>query len=131
MTSKPIIQQLASAITARLNCIQQANHEWREKWEAAILEIQEYHLPSGSGVDRGCTVDLEKSTGDRIIIHIEYHHMNDGGMYDGWTEYTVTVTPAFDGFNLRISGRNRNDIKEYLGDLFYESLSRVESRQIA
>lgn len=41
--------------------------------------------------------------------------MNDGGFYDGWTEHTVTVTPALHGdFHLRISGRNRNDIKEMM-----------------
>jgi len=41
--------------------------------------------------------------------------MNENGYYDGWTAHTVTVTPSLArAFNLRISGRNRNDIKEMM-----------------
>ena len=42
--------------------------------------------------------------------------------YDGWTEHTVTVTPSFSGFNMRISGRNRNDIKDHMHETFYSAL---------
>jgi len=49
--------------------------------------------------------------------------MNDGGMYDGWTEHTVSITPAFAGINVSVSGRNRNDIKDYLGDTFQCALT--------
>jgi len=127
MEPKPVIQHLASALAARLNCIKSDNTEWQHEWEEVILGIENNDLPSGSGVDSGCSIDLDKSTAERIIIHTSYHHMDDYGSYDGWTEHTVTITPAFDGFNLKISGRNRRDIKEYLGDLFYEALSRKTS----
>jgi hypothetical protein len=51
--------------------------------------------------------------------------MNDGGFYDGWTEHTVVVTPSFRGINLRISGRDRNQIKEYLYETYDYALTRL------
>jgi hypothetical protein len=51
--------------------------------------------------------------------------MTEGGMYDGWTEHTVVVTPSLAfGINIRITGRNRNDIKDYLHDVFHEALTK-------
>jgi hypothetical protein len=32
------------------------------------------------------------------------------------------VTPSFQGINIRVSGRNRNDIKEYIHDEFSNAL---------
>ena len=46
------------------------------------------------------------------------------GMYDGWTEHTVTVRPSLQfGFRLSISGRNRNGIKDYIAEVFGEILN--------
>ena len=54
--------------------------------------------------------------------------MNENGYYDGWTEHTVTVTPALSGeFHLRISGRNRNDIKDMIHESF-DHLLRTDVR---
>jgi len=33
-------------------------------------------------------------------------------------DVTVTVTPAFRGINIRVSGRDRNDIKDYIYESF-------------
>ena len=38
-------------------------------------------LPSGSGIDSGCTIDEEKSTGNKIVIHSAFLHMNENGFY--------------------------------------------------
>lgn len=58
--------------------------------------------------------------------------MNDAGYYDGWTEHTITVTPAFiGGFELSISGRNRNDIKDYISEVFNQALSQRMSLETA
>jgi len=46
--------------------------------------------------------------------------MNEHGFYDGWTEHRITVKPSLAfGFELTISGRDRNEIKDYLSDVFY------------
>lgn len=60
--------------------------------------------------------------GDPKLFTALFHLMNDVGYYDGWTEHTVTVTPSFGGVNLRISGRNRNDIKESIHQAFDTAL---------
>ena len=50
--------------------------------------------------------------------------MNDAGSYDGWTDHVITVRPSLAfGFELKISGPNRNDIKEYIHDTFDTALS--------
>lgn len=58
--------------------------------------------------------------------------MNENGYYDGWTEHTVTVVPTFDGVDIRIGGRNRNDIKEYMHQTFDQALrTDVEYERMA
>ena len=86
-------------------------------------------LPSGSGIDSGCTIDEEKSTKNKIVIHSSFHHMDENGFYCGWSEFTVTAIPDFmNYFNLKIVGNNAiypafSDIKDYLYELFRESLN--------
>lgn len=126
MTTKTVIEDLASCINARANCEKSGNQEWFEKHTERIEYIQENYLPSGSGLDSGCTVNLDKSTDKRIVIDTSFHHMNEVGMYDGWTDHTVILTPSFIGkMDIRITGRDRNRIKDYLHDTFYFALKEV------
>ena len=87
-------------------------------------------LPSGSGIDSGCTIDEEKSTRNKIVIHSSFHHMDENGFYCGWSEFTVTAIPDFmNDFNLKIVGNHAiypafSDIKDYLYELFRESLNK-------
>lgn len=83
------------------------------------IKTLEKQLPSGSGVDAGSSVNLRLSTSQKIVIDTAFHHMDGNGYYDGWTEHQVIVTPCLKhGYALRITGRNRNQIKDYLYDLF-------------
>ena len=73
--------------------------------------------PSGSGFDNGTTVELGRN--GTLLFNTSFHHMNDGGYYDGWTEHTVRVKPTLAwSFDLTVSGRNRNDIKDYIAEVF-------------
>lgn len=116
-------QKLAKRFNAIQNCIESENREWLDKHAEAIEDIMTT-APSGSGIDTGIAIDLEKSTEDRIILSTAYHHMNESGMYNGWTEHNVYITPslAFE-FNLRITGTDRNEIKEYLHQVIYDWLT--------
>ena len=50
--------------------------------------------------------------------------MNENGMYDGWTEHKIVITPdLLHGFNLSIGGRNRNEIKDYLHEVYSAALA--------
>lgn len=116
---EPIYRVLASAIGAMRNCDKHGNTEWLERHRERIDQIVSDHLPSGAGWDCGTKIDLVKSTDERIVFYGSFHHMNDGGYYDGWTGHTITVRPSlWAGITISISGRNRNDIKEYLHEMF-------------
>ncbi len=81
-------------------------------------------LPSGSGIDSGTKFDLGGSLVDCLVFHVSFHHTNEHGSYDGWTEHKVRVKPAFDGVRLTISGPDRNQVKEYLHEVYSECLTR-------
>lgn len=124
MRPRTLIQDIASTIVAYKNCIAMNNTLWQEKHLEHIHELQE-ELPSGSGIDCGTKIDIDRSNGSRVVLTCEYHHMNESGYYDGWTEHTIYVTPSFDGIDLHITGRNRNEIKDYLHETLYWTLQQV------
>ena len=84
-------------------------------------------LPHGSGIDRG--TKLISASASRIVLECGFHHMDEHGYYDGWTEHRITIRPTFDSLDIHVSGRNRNDIKEYLHEVYALALSEkiVES----
>jgi len=98
---------------------------------AAALERSEERLerlmetaPSGSGFDAGTSVDTDRS--DVLIFSASFHHMDDAGYYGGWTEHTVRVKPSLAwGFDLTVSGRDRNGIKDYIGETFADWLNEM------
>lgn len=124
-----LYSELANLVDARRRCLSglkdgQLPNPWADKHTERIEALVKEHMPSGSGFDSGTTMDLDASHGDRLVFNTAFHHMDEGGGYDGWTEHRVVVTPAFvGGFNLRVSGRNRNEIKEYVAEAFQDALS--------
>ncbi len=122
---RTVIQMIASTLQARRNCLKaKASMEWVPEHEDTLLKLQ-HELPSGSGIDHGTAIDLDASNDSRIVLQMDYHHMNENGYYDGWTSHKVTITPTFEGFDIAISGRDRNQIKEYLADTLHHALSRT------
>ena len=120
-----LYQQIATSLQAMLNCVDSGNQEWLVRHRENIDQIVRDLMPSGSGVDTGTAMWIEESTPNKLVFHFSFHHMDDMGGYDGWTEHTLTVKPdlAF-GFALSISGPDRNDIKDYLHELFHYALSQ-------
>ena len=80
-------------------------------------------LPSGSGID--CGTKLVSASATKIVLECSFHHMDEHGYYDGWTEHRITVRPTFDSIDISVSGRNRNDIKEYLHEVYALALSEL------
>lgn len=66
----------------------------------------------------------EECVVNRLVIHVPFHCMDANGCYDGWRDYRVVVRPAFDGITVTVTGRDYNDLKSYLGELFHEALGR-------
>jgi hypothetical protein len=125
MQARYLYSELSTAIQARHNCdtSNPRNDEWFDKWTDRINELVD-KLPSGSGIDCGTKIDLDATHAEKIVLGLSFHHMNDGGYYDGWTQHHIVVTPSFTGIKLRISGPNRNDIKDYLYETYDYALTR-------
>lgn len=121
-----LYRKLATLVQAIDNCRNKLppNKEWAARHGDAIDELVRKHLPSGSGFDAGTVLIMERSTPERLVFEADYHHMNEGGYYDGWSEHEVIVTPSLaSGFDLRVTGRNRDDIKAYIGEVFGDALT--------
>lgn len=112
--------ELARANQARLNCIESKNQEWESRHEERI-EALVNSLPHGSGIDGKTEFDYEYSTGERLRIYSEYHCMNEGGYYDGWVNFTITLKSSLQfGYTMTIKGNfgKYADVKDYLYDTF-------------
>jgi hypothetical protein len=121
---KQLYQEIASLMQARRNCETSNNTEWAMKHGQRIVTLVDDYLPSGSGFDAGTKLLIPQSTPERLVFQTSYHHMDDVGGYDGWTEHEVVVTPSLVfGFNLRVTGSNRNDIKDYIAEVFQAALT--------
>lgn len=120
---RKIYQIIASKLLAMQNCEASGNHEWRGKHWQAVCDIVNNHFPSGSGFDRGTEICDAESKPDKLVIIANFHHMDENGYYDGWTDHKVIVTPSLAwGFNLRVTGKDRNSVKEYIADTFHHVL---------
>lgn len=123
-----LYSELANTIQARRNCEERKDQsdtaalEWFDKWTDKLIAFERM-LPSGAGFNNGTKLDLGASHAEKLVFHTSYHHMNENGFYDGWTDHTITVTPSFDsGFNLRTSGRDRNEVKDHIYETFDQAL---------
>lgn len=122
--TKPLYQILASTLQTRQNCLvsNPMANAWKEH-DAAIEQLTADFMPSGSGIDSGTKFNWEESTLNKLVFNTSYHHMNEGGYYDRWTEHKVIVTPSLSaGYDLKITGRDRNQIKDYLAEVYTSAL---------
>lgn len=130
---RTLIQLIASRVDARIRCAvdcERPNHEhlreWIERHKDAADALCDHYMPSGSGIDNGTKIDWDRSKPERIVFNTSYHHMNDGGYYDGWTDHNVIVMPSLiHGMSIRITGRDRNLVKDYLHGCFDYALSQI------
>lgn len=125
---RKLYQAIANGILARENCKSSGNDEWFTRHTDRILGMVKDYMPSGSGFDNGTTIDLDASSADRLVFRTAFHHMDENGSYDGWTEHTVTILPSLVFlFNVDVSGEDRNMILEYIGDAFQSALETEDS----
>lgn len=123
--TKTLAQLIAGLIQARANCAKSGNDAWFVTHTQRLTDLCRNFLPSGAGIDAGCTLDFNKSTSGKIVIFTQFHHMTEHGFYDRWTDHTITIRPAFEGFEITVSGKNWNDIKDYLADTFDIALRQL------
>jgi hypothetical protein len=119
MENKDIYKSIAKSLNAWSNCVKSNNKEWEDKHEERISELIN-ELPHGSGLDGEWSLDFEKSNDKQLTFYMQYHCMNENGMYDGYVDFTLKVKASlqFD-VDLFITGNfgKYQDVKEYLYDI--------------
>jgi len=102
------------------------NANWEHNRDKLLVYIQKSLLPSGSGIDCGTKLCETLGKNGSFKLTLEFHHMNENGMYDGWTQHEIIVKPDLQfEFVMDIRGKDRNQIKDYLGDI-YDACLREE-----
>lgn len=87
-----------------------------------IVEYVERYMPIGGGIENTRLV-LAKSTESVLVFSCSFHHMNRNGFYDGYTYHEIKVSSSLTNeINIRITGKDRYDIKEYLDQIFFDAL---------
>ncbi len=122
-----LYEKLAGLIIAIENCNASDNVEWLEKHIDTVESLVKRYMPSGSGFDCGTKLHIDRSSGELLVFTTDFHHMDEHGIYSGWTNHTIRVRPSlFFGTRLSISGPNRNDIKELIHQEFDSALDRTD-----
>ncbi len=124
--NQKIYQMISSLLAAINNCEKMGNYEWEVIHHEKIEKIVSDHLPSGSGFDGGTSLNFDLSKPERLVFDTAFHHMDSNGYYCGWSHHQVVVKPSLAfGKELRITGLNRNDIKDYIHEVFDHALDAI------
>jgi hypothetical protein len=120
--NRPLYQSIAAALQWTRTTSADFADRAKEELEAYLSQ-----LPSGSGIDAGVNLYEAKSNDKRLVFTFAFHHMNDNGYYTHWSYHTMTVTPAFDGIDIKITkgGVRDEHFMEYLYDTFYQNLESI------
>jgi hypothetical protein len=125
----PLFHLMAQIAQARANCAECGTSEWLARHEERLHKLTKEFMPSGSGFDVGTSIDIDASHGERLTFRTAFHHMDASGGYAGWSDHVVTVTASLcHRAKLSISGRDWNDIKEYIHEAFHQALFRDVAR---
>ena len=116
--NRTVARALASSIVASNACHKSGNLLWRNRWGEYIEYIMK-SAPRGSGFDSGTKLVEEDCSSKVLVFTTSFHHMDEHGSYDGWTDHTIYVLPDFVlGVDITVSGKNRNNIKDYIAETF-------------
>lgn len=104
-----------------------SNREIADNYPEWIGKLVKGFLPSGSGIDNGVVIDLDKSDGYKLVFTSSFHKMSESGFYCGWWDFKVTVRPSLiTDFDLKITSSQKDTqmLRDYLLDIFAHSLSQ-------
>jgi hypothetical protein len=119
----------ASKIAAIENCRTSGNIEEIARHTAAILYLVERYMQADAGIEHGTCIDFSNSNQNHIVFDTRFDHTPEGSYSACWTRHKVIVTPALVcDFDIRITGRDRNGVKEDLREMFDEALRTVVTR---
>jgi len=111
-----LISRIYRTLQAENNCKIANNSEWQKNHSYHLDELEKL-LPSGSGIDSGCKIDRTFKN-NQVKIFCDFHNMDENGYYCGWSRFIVVCKPEFDGIDIKITGKDKYFVKDYLYDLF-------------
>jgi len=111
--------QITQTVEALKNCQKSGNRDWEDRHRVHLDELCK-RLPHGSGFDSGTELDIDASTSKKLVFSTSFHHMDSNGFYNGWTEHKVIITPAFGRYDIKVTGKDKDGIKDYIMDVFSE-----------
>lgn len=121
-----LYQRLAQLAVSIQNCVVTNNQAWLNRHSEELEQLVRDHMPHGAGFDNGTTITITKSSDDVLLFYTAFHHMDEHGSYDGWTEHAIRVKPKLSppGFSITVAGKDRNQIKDYIAETFDYALSQ-------
>jgi len=111
--------KFSRSLEAYQSCVKSNNTDWQDKHKDYI-ETECKKLPHGSGLDAGVEFDFDASTPLKLVFRTSFHHLDENGYYSGWSDHSLIISPEFGYYHIKITGKDRNQIKDYLSQLFYE-----------
>lgn len=82
-------------------------------------------MPRGGGFD--CGTRLVSVSEKKLVLQTEYHHMNENGFYTNWTSHKIIVEGTLNGYSLKVTGRNQNDIHDVISEYIDRAMSTTMS----
>ena len=117
-----LYRKFASLLLAIDNCEKAGNTEWADRHAQKFADLMNQYMPDGSGFNSGTELD-DSSRPDRLIFTTTYYHSDEHGSITSCTDHKIIITPSLVySYNMRVTGRNKNDIKSYITDLFTDAL---------
>ena len=96
--------------------------DWAAFHEEKLAKLCRDHLPRGIGV---FGVSVAATTDTKAVFYCLYRHTDKHGYFVCNTAYRIVVRPTFTGLAIRVLGRNKYNVKEYLADQFRDALERI------
>ena len=122
MQTETLSYKLASLVIAIRNCEKTGNTEWRAKHVERARQLCKRYLPHGAGLDGSTVFRLDVANDKSLVFKTSFHHMDESGMYDGWTDHTVRVAASFFSPAVTVSGKDRNGVKDDIAERFLLAL---------
>jgi hypothetical protein len=105
---------------------------WKDIWEQDLEHLERNYLPSGSGFDAGCSINLVETKVNRLVIDFDYHHMDQNGYYNGWSHNQLILTASLVwDFDIRIVNRKGGHrIQSYDRDYFIDVFNYALNQEL-
>lgn len=91
---QPLYRTIGDVCRVINRCRDDREDLFTENWES-LEYLEDEFLPSGSGLNSGCTVRDEESGPEKIVLDVTYEYSEEGVYMEDW-DLVLTVSPTLD-----------------------------------